>query len=133
MSITEKYYHARTDEDSNRYREYLKKQIGCVFCQIPDSIYIKNVTEENESFWILKNEFPYAVYDGGKVVDHLMIVPKKHIEGISNLTEHEQKGLIELLIKYELLGYSFMARCPNDNGKTIAHQHTHLIKTTELK
>lgn len=130
MSITAKYYYGRTDENNEKYESQKQKQVGCPFCMIKDPTYIENeIIEETNYFWVITNAFPYEFFDSIKATDHLMIVPKKHTETISELTEQEHKSLIELINKYEPQGYTFMGRAPSNTAKTVAHQHTHLIKT----
>lgn len=133
MSITTKYYYGRTDDtnlDYDKYRADRAKQTDCAFCMINSTKPIKNeIIEENEYFWIITNAFPYEVFDSIKATDHLMIVPKKHTETISELSKQERELLIELINKYEPQGYTFMGRAPSNTAKTVEHQHTHLIKT----
>lgn len=127
MSAT--VYYSRTVKEDTKYLDYLKTKTGCDFCNIgtPTNT-LSQVREENELFWIVINAFPYTVFDGNEVADHIMIVPKKHVESISELSEDERQVLIELINKYEPMGYSFMGRDPNNSQKSITHQHTHLIK-----
>jgi diadenosine tetraphosphate (Ap4A) HIT family hydrolase len=132
MSEIATYYYGRSTTNDRAYQSYRKKLTGCIFCKIdhPDNT-VKKIVEELSDFWVIKNTFPYDVFDSIKVVDHLLIVPKKHIEGIAELTKRERIILIELISKYEAMGYSTMARHPGSQAKSIAHQHTHLIKLTD--
>jgi len=124
-----KFYYGRTDDSNKEYELYLQKKSGCSFCTIGNSDHIENeIIEQNDYFWVVKNAFPYAIFDGFEVIDHLLIVPKKHVEAIFELTIEERQNLIELISKYEIKGYSFFSRSPKNQAKSIWHQHTHLIK-----
>jgi diadenosine tetraphosphate (Ap4A) HIT family hydrolase len=123
-----KYYYGRSDTDTQDYRQYRQHQTDCVFCKInnPDSIDV--IIEADDDFWVVKNAFPYQVFDNIEVSDHLLVVPKKHVESLSELSQHQRGRLIKILSRYEKLGYSIMSRSPNNRAKSVAHQHTHLIK-----
>lgn len=77
---------------------------------------------------MVDNLFPYEIWDGHQVADHLMITPKRHVEGMAEFDAAERQEVIELLAKYEAQGYSIYARAPLNKQKTVPHQHTHLIK-----
>ena len=76
---------------------------------------------------IIKNIFPYDVWDGYEVSDHLMIVPKQHTETIGDFSKEELQEYVNILAKYEKMGYSIYARAPQNKRKTVPHEHTHLI------
>jgi diadenosine tetraphosphate (Ap4A) HIT family hydrolase len=129
MGIVTKFYCGRTEAEDLRYQKRRAQQVGCPFCQIGDQSEDREILEENQAFWLIRADFPYAVFFGNEVVDHLLIVPKKHVEGIAGLTADERRVLIEMISRYEAKEYLFFGRSPNDSTKSVAHQHTHLIKT----
>jgi diadenosine tetraphosphate (Ap4A) HIT family hydrolase len=71
------------------------------------------------------------MWDDHKVIEHRMIVPKKHTDTLKDLSAKEAKEYIELLSRYENKGYNVLARAPQSTQKSIVHQHTHLIKTAK--
>ena len=77
---------------------------------------------------VIRNRFPYTLWDGSPVVDHLMIVPKRHIEAAGNFTYEEQQEWSSYALQYEADNYSVYARSAGNGAKSIVHQHTHLIK-----
>jgi len=79
-------------------------------------------------FVVIKNRFQYAVWDGCKVLDHLMVVPKRHVGGLGELTAQEKTEYVDLLAEYEARGYSFYSRAVHSATRSIIHLHTHLIK-----
>lgn len=79
-------------------------------------------------FWLVDNIFGYEVWDGCVVEQHLMVVPKRHVHTLKDLKKAEKSQLIEQLATYEADGYSIYARAPQNITKSVAHQHTHLVK-----
>ena len=114
---------------SRQYKKYREKNKSSkkpgVFCQLDDVINV--VHEETEKFQVINNLFPYDIWDGYAVKEHLLIIPKKHTKTIADF---DSKGLQEyasLLAKYEAAGYSIYARSPQNKRKTVSHEHTHLL------
>lgn len=87
-----------------------------------------HVLEEHQLFWIVCNLFPYHIWDGSRTGEHLMIVPKRHVDSIAHFTNDEQLAYMQLLARYESAGYSIYLRAAASGRKTVAHQHTHLIQ-----
>ncbi|HET7529271.1 MAG TPA: HIT family protein [Candidatus Saccharimonadales bacterium] len=110
----------------NRYRDQNNKN-GCQFCEIGEGD--KQYVAESKSFKVIRNIFAYSVWDGQRVTDHLMIVPKKHIDNLGSLTPAQSSEFLKLIDKYESQGYNIYARAPASKIKTVVHQHTHLIKS----
>lgn len=109
----------------NRYRR--KNPSGkCEFCQIKTGS--PQLVAEHKYFLIIKNTFPYSLWDSQKVADHLMIIPRRHTDTISHFTAAESKEYVELLAQYERQHYNILARAASSAIKTVVHQHTHLIK-----
>lgn len=106
------------------YRKSLEKNGGCYFCDP-----IANVIENYDNFFIMKNNFPYDIWDYIKVSKHLLLVSKKHF---TNLDEFSKSLLVEyanIIQKYSRVGYDIFTRSSNSKIKTQPHFHTHLIKT----
>lgn len=111
----------------NEYRRY--KTPGCQFCEF--TIDLDHVLEEYQLFWIVRNLFPYHIWDGSRTGEHLMIVPKRHVDTIAHFTDEERIAYMDLLAYYESAGYSIYLRSTQSGRKTVAHQHTHLIEVGE--
>ena len=119
----------RSRREALRYREKQKDgtiNTDCVFCKLhpEESSYL----DETKSFMLVRNIFAYSTWDSQDVEDHIMVVPKKHIESLSVLSASEAVEFVGLIGSYESRGYNVYARAPNSAIKTIIHQHTHLIK-----
>lgn len=110
----------------NQHRGGVDKS-RCVFCDInKDSPQL--VTEEH-GFKLIRNIFPYSIWDGQRVVDHLLIVPSQHTDTLADLSPDQAVHYLKLVSSYEQQGYNLYARAPDSIIKTIVHQHSHLIKT----
>jgi diadenosine tetraphosphate (Ap4A) HIT family hydrolase len=87
--------------------------------------------EQNASMMIVRNKFPYELWDFGEVADHLMLIPKRHVHSLVEMSDAEKLDYINMLGEWEEKGYNVYARTDlNKIAKSVAHQHTHLIKTT---
>jgi diadenosine tetraphosphate (Ap4A) HIT family hydrolase len=109
-----------------QHRRVTKDQSACTFCAINEGH--PELVELTKSHKVITNKFPYSQWDGQGVVEHLMIVPKKHTDSLNDLDFEESHEYLQLVSYYEKRGYNIYARSPVSNRKTILHQHTHLIK-----
>ena len=119
----------RSRKETTTYKKYHRSfhgKKGCVFCEI-DSSSDQFVSETNH-FKVIDNIFPYSLWDDQDVEDHLMIVPKKHTDTLSDLTPKEAQEYVLTMCSYEKKGYNVWARAPQSSIKSVMHQHTHLIK-----
>jgi len=121
----------RSRKQVKQYDRYRKKVGGaaCEFCQL-DIDKHSQVLRTTPSFKLIRNIFPYSVWDSQQVVDHLMIVPKQHTDTLKHLSDEQAAEFVQLISEYEEQGYNVYARAPKSSIKTVEHQHTHLIKTT---
>ena len=87
-----------------------------------------SVIEKFEHFVLVENLFPYQIWDGFEVEKHLLLIPKRFTETISDFSPAEKEEYFEILSKYEALGFSIYARAAQNVRKTVKHQHTHLLK-----
>jgi HIT domain len=111
------------------YSDYRKKHRtnGCVFCrlvQYPTS----QVIEKTKHCLIIKNRFGYDLWDGCGVKQHLMVIPRRHVASLGELTDEEKIDYMNQIARFEADDYSIYARSPGNKTKSVVHQHTHLIK-----
>ncbi len=99
----------------------------CVFCS-QDPNRLSKVLEDHKDYYVIENMFPYDVWDGCDIEEHLMIIPKQHTDSLARLSQKSRHVLIDAIAQYEDKGYSIYARSAGDITKSIVHQHTHLIK-----
>lgn len=101
--------------------------INCVFCEIIN----KNIDSEA----ICEDNEVIAIYDiHPKAPEHILIIPKKHIESIKTVREVE-KNLLYKIIKTakiiaeqkKLKGYKLIFNVGREGGQVIDHLHLHLL------
>jgi len=111
-----------------KYFNYLKNvSEDCSFCTFSTGEY-SQVKERFTNFILIENAFKYDHWDGEGVSEHIMIIPKRHIESINEMIDSEANEYIKLVGLYENMGYSIYARSKHNKEKSVNHQHTHLIK-----
>lgn len=121
----------RSRKEELTYKKYVTKQRRqkeheCVFCAINSSS--DQLVRQTQYFKVIVNIFPYSVWDGEAVDDHLMIVPIKHTDKLGSLPAAAASELLQLIDSYEDKGYNLYARAPGSAIKSVIHQHSHLIK-----
>ena len=123
----------RSTKDEKAYTKH-RNQLqqsdrSCDFCEFTQGM--APVIEDLGVVWIINNIFPYDNWDGFRVVDHLLIVPKRHIESIADFSDQELSEFAEAIKRYESNGYAVYARPPINAAKSVPHQHTHLLKLSD--
>ena len=131
----------RSTKNENSYHEYKqslkfslrsnykKTEKGCYFCEPEPHI----VIFKTENFYISKNNFPYDFWDGQKVIEHFLLVSKKHFSDLESKDKELLLEYGELVNKYSNKGFDIYTRTPNSPSRSQVHFHTHLIKTDEKK
>jgi galactose-1-phosphate uridylyltransferase len=118
-------YHLR--KTRRHYNKQLvdNQTLGCPFCR-PETLV--NKTEDRGDFYLVKNSIQYDLWEGHVVADHLLLVPKKHVESLQELTDKQRLAMMDIVSEYEARGHSVYARGVDSPRRSVAHQHTHLIK-----
>ena len=111
------------DEDKIALQQLYGDDIPCPFCA-PD----RKRIEELKTMQVLYNDYPYEYFDGRYVKEHIMIVPRRHINLFDSYTAQEHEEYWQLFVKYQLLGYASLTRPVGDTHRSVpAHLHTHLL------
>ncbi len=113
---------------SKWYDDIANSVTKCVFCDLR----AKYVVLETKSSVLTMSLYPYI--DG-----QLLILPKRHVEDLAQLTQTEwkdTKALTELgtkLIKEEfgIGGVQLLYRGGENSGKSVGHLHFHLLPITK--
>lgn len=120
-----------------RYRKTLKqyktapKSTECPFCE---SAHKETAVKETKHALVIKNKFGYDLWEFRDVVEHLLIIPKRHAASLAELAKDELAEIMSIIAEYEQNKYNVYARALGSVQRTVpAHQHTHLIKTTDTK
>ncbi len=101
----------------------------CLFCKIASGEIDTNFLFENDTLVVFKDIHPHAPV-------HLLIVPKKHIRSINDLTESDRSILSEAIMVakdmakeqgVDASGYKLLFNVEKGGGQVIFHLHLHLI------
>lgn len=101
----------------------------CIFCKIIDKELPSDFIYENDRLVVFRDINPHAPV-------HILVVPKKHIRSINDLTEEDNEIVSELIsvakdmAKQESVsesGYKLFFNVERGGGQVIFHLHLHLI------
>ncbi len=104
-------------------------EIDCLFCKIINNEIPSEFIYEDDSFVVFRDINPQAPV-------HLLIVPKKHIRSINDLTDDDKTILSDIFMvakkmaKQESVnesGYKLVFNVEKGGGQVIFHLHLHLI------
>lgn len=98
--------------------------VQCPFCHPGD----REIHVDTPTMQVVENKFPYEFWDNRSVIEHLLLIPKRHVFTLDELTTEEKAEAIHLMSEYESKGYSIYWRSQNNKTRTVPHQHTHLFK-----
>src|SRR6185503_2965822 len=112
-----------------KYIDYLKTLTQCPFCQ---DIQTRKLIENDEAF------LTYAIAPYHKY--HLLVIPKRHVESIKDLTQSENisiSSLIAVAIKtLDKMGHSdcsVLCRDARALGKSVNHLHYNIIPGGQIE
>lgn len=122
------YWHTmyRWRRNHKQYLNQIKKPGGCQFCDPAEIDY--RLIEQTEHVNVIPHHIPYDVWEHHKVLECLMVIPKRHVSSFGQMKDEETLDLIKLIARYEKNGYNVYARASNSPRRSQGHQHTHLIK-----
>lgn len=109
-----------------KHRRKLGSKNSCEFCELEEGN--EQFLGETQHFKILRNIFPYSVWDDQDVVSHLLIIPKIHTDSFKDFAPEMSAEYIDLLAEFEKEQYNSYTRAPKVSTKSVFHLHTHLIK-----
>jgi len=104
-------------------------ETSCVFCQIIRGEKPAEIVYRDETMTAFKDIHPHAPV-------HLLIVPRKHIRSLNDLTEEDQGIIAGMIFKARDLaremgisksGYKVLLNVERGGGQVIFHLHMHLI------
>ncbi len=104
-------------------------ETDCLFCKISQGQTDTEMLFENQTLVVFKDINPAAPV-------HLLIVPKKHIRSVNDLTDADQPILSELvMVAREMAvqqgidksGYRIFINVERGGGQVIFHLHLHVI------
>jgi histidine triad (HIT) family protein len=101
----------------------------CLFCKIAGGDTDTEFLYQNENLVVFKDIHPQAPV-------HLLIVPKKHIRSVNDLTDADREIIAELMMAAQKMakesgvsksGYKVFINVERGGGQLIFHLHMHLI------
>lgn len=104
----------------------MNKNNNCIFC--------------NPANIIINGEYAYSRWDGFPVSEgHCLIIPKRHVDAIDDLTDVELKDVYTVLHQTKILlietyspdGFNIGINEGEAAGQTVPHLHIHLIPRYE--
>jgi histidine triad (HIT) family protein len=101
----------------------------CIFCKIINKEIPTEFLKENDELVVFKDIHPLAPI-------HILIVPKKHIRSINDLSEEDRSAVSSLImtakemakqISVDKTGYRLFFNVEKGGGQEVFHLHLHLI------
>ena len=101
----------------------------CLFCKIAHGQMDTEFLYQNDNLVVFRDINPHAPV-------HLLIVPKRHIRSINDLTQGDQAILAELIMTAKEMakkegvdasGYKLLYNVEKGGGQLIFHLHLHLM------
>lgn len=106
----------------------------CLFCKIINKQIPSTIVYEDEDIIAFKDIEPLAPV-------HVLIVPKKHISSVMELTEDDKMLIGKIYIIAQKLadelgiskdGFRVVTNCGDNAGQTVKHIHFHLLGGKKL-
>ncbi len=101
----------------------------CVFCQIIRGEKPADFLYQDDSLIVIKDIRPHARV-------HLLIIPRKHIRSINDITEEDRDTISRMILKAKEMakehsisesGYKLVFNVERGGGQFIFHLHLHLV------
>lgn len=102
---------------------------NCLFCKIVKGILPAQVVFDDQNLIAFKDIHPQAPV-------HILIIPKQHVENLSNVPEHMNSIVSQIPRVASLLakefgidksGFRLLSNSGTDGGQTVFHLHFHLM------
>lgn len=101
----------------------------CIFCDIINKKILADIVFEDDEIIAFRDVAPQAPV-------HILIIPKKHISGLSEVKESEKELLGRICLsaaeiagreKIDRSGYRLVVNSGPDAGQAVDHIHFHLL------
>lgn len=112
------------DEQRELMRQQYGDNVPCALCYVENHRLINAA----KTMLVVENMYPYEYYDGRAVREHFMIVPRRHLNSLHDMTKRERKDYWNLLAQFQDSRYASLTRSNGDPKRSVPlHLHTHLI------
>lgn len=107
----------------------------CIFCKIVKGEIPATKVYEDDMVFSFRDISPAAP-------EHILIIPKKHISNLNEVTEEDSKIIAHIyIVAKEIVknlgidknGYRVVTNCGEDGGQTVHHIHFHVLGGRTLK
>ena len=100
----------------------------CIFCKIVDGEINSNKVYDDDKILCFHDADPQAPV-------HVLIIPKKHIESLDDVTAEDADLLAHIMLKVKDIaaelglenGYRLVNNCGEDGFQTVKHLHFHIL------
>ena len=100
----------------------------CIFCMIANKDIPSKVAYEDDKIMVFHDLEPQSPV-------HVLMIPKKHISSLDELTEEDAELASYLMLKVKEIakalglenGYRLVNNCGEDGMQTVKHLHFHLL------
>ena len=101
----------------------------CIFCQIIRGEQPADFLYQDDSLVVFKDIHPHAPV-------HLLIVPRKHIRSVNDISEADREVISELFLTAKVLaktlgidqsGYRLVFNVERGGGQFVFHLHLHML------
>lgn len=108
--------------------------MNCLFCKISQKDIPADIVFENDEVVAFRDLHPQAPV-------HILVIPKKHISSINEITEEDELLVGKLVITAKKLakeqgidenGFRVIMNCNQHGGQTVFHIHLHLLGGRQL-
>ena len=119
---------------SNDTLEMGDEKMDCIFCKIINKEIPSSIVYEDDEILAFKDIAPLAPV-------HIVVIPKKHIEKITQISEADEKliGRIYTVINKIAVeqgiaedGFRVIINCGENGGQEVKHIHFHLLGGAKL-
>lgn len=126
--------HYRRTALKTRARNLNEKMDGNIACSLCQAVEDWQLLKETETMRLIKNRAPYDVFDGIPTTGrHYLVVPKRHVSRINELSDKEKLEMMNALAEYEAQGFTIFSQTMNSINRTQEHLHTHLIELSQQR
>ena len=108
---------------------------NCVFCKIIKGEIPSEKVYEDDEIFAFKDINPVAPI-------HILVIPKKHIETLLEVTEEDSKLIAKTYMTINKIakdlgiekdGFRVVANCGRDSGQEVMHIHFHMLAGKKLE
>ncbi|MGV6827114.1 MAG: histidine triad nucleotide-binding protein [bacterium] len=101
----------------------------CIFCKIVSGDIPADIVYQDDDVVVFRDLGPQAP-------EHVLLIPRKHIAGLNDLTEADQTLVGKMHLTAAKVaadlgiaegGYRTVVNCNSDGGQTVFHLHMHLL------